>query len=367
MKFYCFNSTIKEEIEYAMGCSAQKSSMSISSTVLLECMDDNLMVRSTDGKMSFASKVNVTTAEPGSCAVFCDKLLAILKNMPEGNLEFAESEGKLTIRPVEGGSKIKVNIKTMDATRFPALDVCKDDEWFTLPQKDFCDLADRTMLCVSDDQTRLFLTGVRLDSEDNELEMAATDGRRMGYSHTTVEQGLPQFPPTTLPVKFLQLVKSICTGEGTFSLAIVDGEVFAKVGERLVKSSAIGGSYPNFRKVIPSSFAHVCSVNADELAKAISLVSVMIENKSRRIFLDINPEGILVSGENNEYGDSKQGIPCDYEGPEMKFAFNSALLLPVVKKVDTKDVEVCLNSDKSAIGIRPKDGRFIYVLMPMSL
>lgn len=366
MKFIAKCNSVRQEVEYAMGCSAQKSSMSISSTVLLDLKGDSLSVRATDGKNAYKGVVSVEPIEPGSTAVFCDKLLAVLKNMPEGNLEFAEECGKLTIRPTEGKGKIKVNLKTMDGSKFPKEENCPDGEWFTLPQKTFVSLMDKTMFAVADKSTKPFLTGVYLDHRDSELRMVATDGRRMAYAWDDVEQGLPDFTPAVLPVKFLSLVKSISSGEGIFDFAVHEGSVFAKVGSREVRSSVIAGSYPNYEKVIPKEFNSTATLQTAELDKAITLNSVMVETKSNRVFLGFDDGSVTVYGENNEYGDCRQMLHCDTNVQKCEMSFNCALLLPSVKKVDTKDIVVGVNSPGAAMGIMPSEGgKYIFVLMPM--
>ena len=51
----------------------------------------------------------------------------------------------------------------------------------------------------------------------------------------------------------------------------------------------------------------------------------------------------MVSGENNEYGDSKQIISCEYTGPEAKISFNYNLLLTPIKKIDCEYFKISYN------------------------
>ena len=58
MKFICQCQTLRQEIEYAMGFSTQKNSLSITSNVYLENSGDLLTIKATDLKMSFVSKLS---------------------------------------------------------------------------------------------------------------------------------------------------------------------------------------------------------------------------------------------------------------------------------------------------------------------
>lgn len=366
MKFICQCQTIRQEIEYSLNFSIQKNSLSIASNVLLENSGDVLTIKATDGKMSFVSTIGVNTVIPGSTTVFCDKLVAVLKNMPDGNLEFSDDEGKLNIRPIDSDSNININLKTMDATKYPDIPLCPENIFFSLPQKDFAEMIDKTAFAVSEDTTRFFLTGVYMEKKNEKLVMVATDGRRLAHIARSFEQEIPSFPPVIIPVKFLQQFKSISSGEGVFSLAMDGDTIFAKVGDRTISSSLIGGNYPNYERVIPKELQYTCKMRVSDMEKAISLNSVLIESKSRRIFVDLNPEGVMVSGENTDFGDSKQIVECEYNGPSAKISFNCSLLLPTVKKIESDFLKISYNTPTAAMVFAPEPEKdYLFVLMPM--
>ena len=366
MKFNCQCQKIRQEIEYARNFSTQKNSLSISSNVLLENSGDTLVITTTDGKMTFVSTIEVSTIIPGSTTVFCDKLMEVLKNMPEGELEFSDDDGRLTIRPTGDDSNININLKTMDASKYPEIKNCPDDLFFSLTQKEFIEMIDKTAFAVSEDTTRFFLTGVYMEKKEDRIAMVATDGRRLAFISKAFEQEIPSFTPVILPVKFLQQFKSISTGEGAFSIAINGDTVFIKLANRVISSLLIGGNYPNYERVIPKNLQYSCKMKVSDMEMALSLNAVLIETNSRRIFIDLNQEGVMVSGENNEFGDSKQIIQCEYNGPSAKISFNCQLLLPTIKKFESEFFKISYTSPTSAMVFSPEpDDDYLFVMMPM--
>lgn len=366
MKFICPCSQIKEEIEYAINFTSQKNSLSIASNVLLENHGDTLTIKATDQKVSFTSSISVTTIIPGSTTVFCDKLLAVLKNMPDEDLEFSEEDNKITIKPTNNKINVKINLKTMDASKYPELITCDSSLFFSLPQKEFLDMADKTSFAVSEETTRFFLTGVFFEKKDDKVIMVATDGRRLAYIDNKIEYEIPDFPSAIIPVKFLQLVKLISTGEGIFSLAVTTSHIFATINNRTISSNLISGKYPNYSRVIPTNCEYHCKLNVSEIEKSISLVSIFSESKSKKIFVDISIEGVMISGENNDFGDSKQIIHCEYNGPSIKVSFNSTLLLPTIKKIEGEYFDIKISSSNGAMIFSPEpEKNYLFVLMPM--
>ena len=366
MKFICPCALIRKEIEFASSFTSQKNSLSMTSNVLLENHNDKLTIKAQDGKVSFISTIDISTVVPGSTTVFCDKLVAVLKNLPDEDLEFNEEDNKLTIRPVSADKNINTNLKTMDASKFPEIKECPDELFFSLPQKAFNDMADKTSFAVAEEITRFFLTGVHIEKKNDKIVMVATDGRRLAYVENSFEQEIPEFTPAILSVKFLQLLGMISTNEGLFSLAITGDMSYAKVDNRTISSTLISGNYPNYERVIPTQLDYECRLSVDEMVKSISLTSIFTEIKSRKIFVDINVEGVMISGENNDFGDSKQIIRCEYNGPSMKISFNAGLLLPAIKKIDTEYMKIRLKTQNGPMIFSPEpEKNYFYVLMPM--
>lgn len=365
MKFICSCESIRKEIELAVSFTSVKNSLSVTSNVLLENQNDMLTIKAQDGKLSFVSTIPVSTIIPGATTVFCSNLNEVLKNLPDEDMEFSEEEDKLNIRPVSS-NKINTKLKTLDASKFPEINNVDESLYFSIPQKAFSDMADKTSFAVAEETTRFFLTGVFFEKKDEKVVMVATDGRRMAYIENTFEQEIPDFPPSIIPVKFLSLLEKISSGEGLLSLAMTNDTIYAKVNDRTISSTLIAGPYPNYERVIPSSLEYECRISSSDMASSISLTSIFTEIKSKKIFVDINVEGVMISSENNEVGDSKRLIPCEYNGPSMKLSFNSGLLLPTIKKINTEYLKIKLQTQNGAMIFSPEpESNYFYVLMPM--
>ena len=370
MKFTCSVSALRQEIDYANNFTSSKNSLSIASNVLLDASNDILTVRSTDQKMGFTSSIPVSVIVPGATTVFCEKLSAVLKNIPDVDIELSDERGNLSIVPVEKKDSIdfSINIRTIDASKFPELESIDDDAYFTLAQRDYFDMIDKTSFAVADNDSRHFLTGVYMEKKDGKLVMVATDGKKLACVRRIFEQEIPDFVPAIMPVRFLTLMKSIGTGDGVFSLAVKEGTMFAKIGSRTIYSSLISGAYPNYEKVIPSGLENRLRMKTEDLEKSITLISILAENNSKRIFLTLKENEVVVSGENTEFGDSRQGIACEYDGPENTISFNFAVLQTPIKKMDSEYFTLSYTSPLNAMIFSPDPERdYIFVLMPMQV
>lgn len=365
MKFICQRDTILKEIEHANNFTSQRNALSISSNVLIENYQNLLTIKSTDTKLGFSTSFPVVTEVPGATTVICEKFLSILKSLPSCDLIFTDEDDRINIT-VAGNDSIRFNLKTLAADRFPELISCSDP-YFSISQKDFFDMIHKTSFSVGTDETKFFLTGVYMEKNDEgQLVLASTDGKRLSCSRKVFEQEIPDFKPCIIPIKFLNQLMSIGSGEGLFSLAVTNAYIFAEINGHSIYSTLITGNYPAYKKVIPQSFAYECRINVKSLLDALNQVSLCVDSNSKKIFLDFSRNGVLLSSENTEIGDAKIMINCDYDGPDTTISFNYSFLQTPLKIIETESVKICFNSANTAIAVLPEPERdYIFVIMPM--
>ena len=88
MRFICDKSVIVKEISIAQEIISSRNALSILSNVLLEAENDALVIKATDLKVGFETRIPAVVEISGSTTVFCDKFLGILRSLPEGEITF---------------------------------------------------------------------------------------------------------------------------------------------------------------------------------------------------------------------------------------------------------------------------------------
>ena len=100
MKFSCERDLLMREIQTAQEIISSRNALSILSNVLLQAEGEQLAIRATDLKVGFETGLAVDVSDPGVVTVYCEKLLSILRALPEGEVEFAvEDNSSFVIRP----------------------------------------------------------------------------------------------------------------------------------------------------------------------------------------------------------------------------------------------------------------------------
>ncbi len=365
MKFVCEKSIIIKEISIAHEIISSKNALSILSNVKLEAYDNKLVIQAKDIKVEFETVIPVFVEISGSTTVFCDKLLGILRTLPESDILFEKNEDeKLIIQPID--SKINFTLNSISADKFPELQSIEEDHYFEFSQEIFNNMISHTIFSISSDDARYFMNGVFLEKNDNHLIMVATDGRRLSYYKAEITSEIYDFKSIIIPPKILHLVQKLSSGEGNLSIAITEKTIYIKFDNQRITSTLIDGEFPNFTRVIPESQDYTIIIDRKKLNEALKRVSLLAEENSNRIFMIFKNDVLNLKSAENEIGSADEEIKCDYKGDEIKFGINFLYLKDPLKVIPHENLSIGFSGSGKPLTIKSEpEETFFHIIMPM--
>jgi DNA polymerase-3 subunit beta len=367
MKFVCMRDAIKKELNLVQKVTT-KNSVTTFSHVLLEAKNDSLILKATDSRMRVVSEMPVQVLQPGSIAINADKLLAIVNTLPNEEIEFLVEDDKMNISPINNrGVLLSLRLQSTDG--FPSYNSPESTQVFRLPQKTFLRMISHTIFAVSDDETRIFMTGVFLRKLDDKLVMVATDGRRLSTIHHSIQEGIiPDFGGVIISPIFLKLIKDSCCGEGEIALAIVDKTIYAEFDNIKFSCALIEGQFPNYERVIPETQIHQLDFDKNEFINALRRVAIFSHDKLQRVFLQFSDGFVTLSAEENQVGQASEKIPCDYSSDDLLMALNHTYVSEVLKMMSGDRFSFRFTDHNKAISLYPAtEDDHLHVIMPMQL
>ena len=366
MKFSCEKSTLLHEIAIAQEIVASKNALSIMSNVLLDASEGSLVIRASDIKVAFETKIPVDLAEAGTATVFCDKLAGVLSSLPEGEIEVEHDDQKVVIRPTF--KKVRFQLKTISSEKFPALPAPPEEAWFSLPAYEFKEMIGQTIFAVSDDETRYFMNGVFLERFQEGLVMVATDGRRLAHVRKIINGTIPDFKGVIIPPKLLSIVLRRAPDEGVIDLAVTDKNLFVRFGNYHLSTVLIEGQFPNYQKVIPEEQKNSIVVRRLDLIEALKRVSIFVEQKSHRTYFGLAPGVLSLFSEESELGAAREEVPCRYDGDEVTIALNYKYIEDPIKAMSGEELRIQFTEAARALTLSPEpQGDYFHIVMPMQL
>jgi DNA polymerase-3 subunit beta len=314
-------------------------------------------------KVNFETKVPVEVLESGSVTVYGDKFYGILSSIPDGEIEFEQKDSKVTIKTAV--KKARFQLKSISSDKFPEF-TASGKEFFDVPIKNFKDMIQETIFAVSNDETRYFMNGIFFEKVEGKFIMVATDGRRLAYIDKPSESGASDFAGVIIPPKILNVLVKRAGDEGMASICITDKLIFITFGSYKLSSVLLEGQFPNYRRVIPENQENNFTVDRLEVLDALKRVSLLVEQKSQRIYFGLSSGMLSIYCEESEIGNAREEIPCSYNGEEHSIALNYRYIEEPFKAMDSDKVIILFSDPNKSITIKPLPEKdFFHIVMPM--
>lgn len=370
MKFTFDRNSMINEISIAQEIITSKSSLSSMSNVLLIAENNSLTIKATDTKVNFQTKIPVDIETEGSVSMKCDKFMIILGALPEGEIEFnlQQKDNAITAVIKHSQKKIKFQLKCMPTERFPEFDRADDVGFFDVPAKDLRSMILQTSFAVSTDESRLFMNGVYFENTESHLALVATDGRRLAYCSKNILENEDSFSSALVHPKVLNIIAKHSSDEGNISIAIIDKMIFFRFANYELSSILLDGPFPNYKRVIPENQPNKFGLDRAEFLSAIRRISIMIDKKVGRIYLNITPGVLKIYSQETDIGDAKEEIPCEYAGEDVTIAMNCRPLEDPLKVMTSERITFEFSEPLKPVTLKPEPAEdFFHIIMPMQL
>ena len=317
---------------------------------------------------------DASVTEEGSLVVPAGRLLSIVREVDEDETTLQEEQGTLAVDT--GRSHFKVRGENID--EFHRLPFFPDTEAASIPANLLRNLIRRTRFAAATEAGRFALHGVLMNIKGKNIELVATDGRRLARAAGKLSQKANSNVKVIVGPKGLGLLERVLAAtqvEGEVSIAVEDRQVLFRAGGALIVSRLIDGTFPAYDDVIPKSSKHEFSVNAAELAGGLRRASLMTTRDALSVELLIDPDSVTIKSRAMEVGEAKVEVPIQYDGPPSRVGFNPQFLQDALKVMDAAaDLTVRFTDGKAPATFSDLEsgdadglGEYIYVVMPVAL
>jgi DNA polymerase-3 subunit beta len=227
----------------------------------------------------------------------------------------------------------------------------------------------------SRDETRPVLTGILISFEENRVRMVTTDSYRLSIKETelatTAFEGSRE---AIIPARAMQEVARIfgSEGEDEVEVSLSENQALFRIGDVLFGTRLIDGNFPEYRRLLPTTFEREISVNREDLMGTLRRVNLFAQRQTPPVpvSLSFSSGSVEVIVRNGEVGEAHERLPATSED-DFLISFNPGYLLDGVSAIDTEKVVFKLNEAlKPGLIVPGVDGEeeepdFLYLIMPM--
>jgi DNA polymerase-3 subunit beta len=302
--------------------------------------------------------------EEGAVVVPAARLLAVVREVGEPETPLVEKDGAIAVDT----SRSRFRIRTETLEEFPELPYMAEQGSHHVPGALLRGMIRRTVFATAKEAGRFALHGVLFKIAGEQLELVATDGRRLAKATGTLEKKSTKEIRVIVGPKGLSLLDRVMGSQpGDVSLAVQERQVLFRVGEALVISRLIDGTFPAYEDVIPKATTHHFEVPVADFAAALRRASLLTTRDAVSVQFDVTPGLLTVKSRAVEVGEAEAEVPITYDGPSEKLGFNPVFLMDALKVMDpAKRVRFDFTNGKAPGKLSDGDD-FTYVVMPIAL
>jgi DNA polymerase-3 subunit beta len=348
----------------------RRNTIPILANVLVRGEKSALHLKATDLDLEVIEQVAAEVAPAGSTTVPAHMFYEIVRKLPEGSQVVLESSSDRAVLAIRAG-RSRFTLQTLPESDFPDLAAGDMTHKFTLGAADLKRLIDKTQFAISTEETRYYLNGIYLHSagsgKSNTLRAVATDGHRLAQADMPLPAGASGMPGVIVPRKTVTEVQRLIEDSSAeVAIALSSSKIRFSIGDVVLTSKLIDGTFPDYARVIPTGNDKVLTVDKKDFEAAVDRVSTVSSERGRAVKLSVNSGKLILSVTNPDSGSATEEIEVEYDNDPLDIGFNSRYLLDIANQLDGETAVLRLADPGSPTLIQDKDAKgALYVLMPM--
>lgn len=350
-------------LQVICGIVEKRNTLPVLSNVLISTGSDEVRFRSTDLELELMAREAIQTGQGATeLLVNARKLLDVVRAMPDAELTLSTSEKHLFVRAQ--GSRIQLQLANPDDYPLTARNG-DDSEPVSVKAGELKRLLHSVHFAMGDNDLRYFLNGALLITGPR-LTAVAIDGHRLATANIPL-LGDAKGSEIIVPRKaILELIRLLPDDESPVSVETSTRYAKFEFANVSFACKLIEGRYPDYTRVIPTSFEAEFSVDRLQLLACLQRAVILTNERFRSIRCVAGSGQLTVCASNADNEESVEAIQIDYPGANVELSFNIRYLLDVASTLKTDRLNFRLSPRNLSALVSAQDmGNFKYVVMAL--
>lgn len=367
MIFECLQEYLNKGLNTVVRAVPVKGSLPVLSNVLITAESGKVRLTATNLETVISVTFGASVTENGSVTVPAKMFHEFVGNLEPGKLLISSERNILNITSFP---KSKAKFNGMSSIEFPEIPTVKESKnYIQISPKVLSNLVSKTHFSAATDVTRPALTGTLINYLDGNLNFVTTDGFRLSEAFEKIEGDFSPFL-VIVPTKTLLDVSKIFSGTDELISVVFnqdDNLLFFQSGDTSVAIRVIDGSYPEYKRIIPTASVFKADIKASELLNAVKLTNVFSKEANSPVKVEFSEDGIVkVFSSTQDSGEHVSEFEGVIEGGPLMISFNSKFLSDFLNNIKSDEISLESNGGMAPVVFKSSTiSNFLHLIMPM--
>jgi DNA polymerase III subunit beta len=362
MKLQVTQENLNKALSTVARVASTRGTLPVLANVLIKTVSGRVSLAATNLDIAITQYVGAKVSEEGAITVPARLMQDFVGSLPGGVIDLKLDEYRLHIATDQYNSVIN----GVSAEDFPIMPTIESGKTWTIASGVLKKALAQVIMAASTDEARPVLTGVYLHTVDGKLYMAATDSYRLAEKELMAYDGEPV--EMLVPVNAMQdLSRIVSDFEGDVSVTSDEQQVLFQVGDVELVTRLIEGRYPDYRKLIPESFATSATLKKADFMNVTKVSSLFARESAGSITINID-EGareLSIKSVASQLGENTAKAAAEVTG-DGAITLNSRYLMDALHALSGDDVVFSFNGKLEPTVIRdPGASDYTHIVMPL--
>lgn len=361
MKLQVTQENLNKALSSVSRVANSRSTLPILSNVLIKTIKNRLSIAATNLDIAITHTVGSKITKEGAITVPARLMADFVGSLPGGVIQLEAEDNKLHIN----ADKYQSTINGVAADEFPVMPAITKGASWTIDSSLIKRALQQVIFAASSDEARPVLTGVYIHTAQGKRYMAATDSYRLAEKNlgkNTNDVSL------LLPASALQdLLRIVSDSDEEVAVTHDDQQVRFKVGDVELVTRLIEGNYPDYQKLIPSSFATTATLKRSELMNITKVSSLFARESAGSVTIHVSEDDKAVSirAIASQLGENTAAASAEVSGGG-DITLNSRYLLEALHAISSDEVSLCFNGKLEPCVLKANDDPdYLHLIMPL--
>lgn len=340
MKFQLPVQVIYKTVTQLSSVAGSTNKDDIVQNIYLKVQNGELVLRATNYGLEMTTTLALVddgmSVIDGETTVNASKLTQVLSKMPNtANVHFSVIEDEMTI--TSGTSEFVLRVRS--AKDFPVFEEEDVTQKIVLSQKKLKSIIDRSAFCVSADDFRDYLKGIRLEADGSTLSVFTSDGHRMAILETTLDVPVESFLGVCLIKKCAtEISKLLSFTDDLVELSFSKNILVTQINNTRLSSKLLICGYPNVRAVIPKIFTTYIVPRA-QTNDLISSVAILSSKRLNGVTMNFDHNSLQLRSENSEHEVATAQLEISNDNEPVEISLNASYVNETLNVIRSQNVK----------------------------